>query len=72
MKQVFMSFLPANSQQGELHISNNNNNNNNNNNFNSNILMRFFSNYLQTFTIYKSKNDNKTRNHNLRWYSTKF
>ena len=23
------------------------------------------------FTIYKSKNDNKTRNHNLWWYSTK-
>ena len=43
MKQVFMSFLPANSQQGELHISNNNNHN-----FNSNMLMRFFRNYLQT------------------------
>ena len=35
------------------------NNNNNNNNFNSNILVRFFRNYLQTITIYKSKNNNK-------------
>ena len=31
-----------------LVLSNNNNNNNNNNNFNSNILVRFFRNYLQT------------------------
>ena len=37
-----------------------NNNNNNNNNFNSNILVRFFRNYLQTiYNLNNSKNDNK-------------
>ena len=46
-EQQYFNSGPVSSDR-PLRLLKNNNNNNNNNNFNSNILVRFFRNYLQT------------------------